>query len=359
MGANFSCLGDNLDTTTKNVADVRLFSGKEGEDEEGDWNGLFMLNDEEVKQVQGAVRGYFVRKNIKAPLACIREAKSWFNVENHYPRAEKPLKDIQNAIVTMLEQNLPEILVNIPDDGVQVQEKPAVTLKDGRIYEGSWDKKGKMHGKGTLINPDGSKIIGCFKEGILDGKGRIIQTSGIVFEGEFKEGKLNGSGNIYGNHGGKFSGTLVDGKLHGIGVEEWPDGMRYEGEYKNGLRQGKGLLTCCDGSTYEGDFYGDKMHGQGTYIWKIGNKYKGSWGNNKMHGNGVFEWPDGRKYEGEFENDQKSGHGKMTWPDGRIYDGEWIDGKQHGKGLYTFYKADKLMTRTGIWEYGSRTQWIE
>ena len=133
---------------------------------------------------------------------------------------DKPVEEIQNKLVTILESGLAPLNMEKLNDGIEVKSKPAVKLNNGSIYEGEWDKKGNQHGKGTLITEDGSKIVGIFKGGLLEGIGRMINSTGLVYEGEFKEGKLNGNGKVKGKHGGKFDGNLEDGKLHGYGVEE-------------------------------------------------------------------------------------------------------------------------------------------
>jgi hypothetical protein len=357
MGANFSCLGGLSENTVKNVTDVKLFNPTDKDLVEDDLKPPILLPDDCLR-VQNAIRGYLSRKALHPSLYSLREARAWFRIDEQFPASEKPLAELQHALVSMLEANLPPLSLPSLSDGIKVQKKPALKLADGSIYEGHWSKDGKQHGSGTIITADGAKITGCFKEGVLEGNGRMIQSTGLVFEGEFREGKLNGQGKIMGNHGGKFDGTMVDGKLHGEGVEEWPDGMRYEGGYKDGLRSGTGKLWCGDGDVYEGEFVEDKMHGNGKFVWKNGNRYVGQWKEGKMHGRGVFEWSDGRKYEGQFEDDEKSGEGKMNWTDGKEYEGGWVKNKQHGVGRYKFLKENKFVTREGVWENGSRVKWI-
>lgn len=43
-------------------------------------------------------------------------------------------------------------------------------LKQGASYDGEW-KDDMMHGKGTLIDGDGSKYVGQFFENAMHGKG--------------------------------------------------------------------------------------------------------------------------------------------------------------------------------------------
>ena len=362
MGSNFSCWGGANELSIKNMSeggDVHLCTPQERDEIPADLNSDLILNAKDAILIQSAMRGYLTRKDFKQPMHNMREARSWYKLVQKYRPADKPLTEMQNKLVTALEQHLVPLDVQRPEDGIEVRAQPALKLENGSVYEGEWDKSGNQHGKGTLITEDGSKVVGCFKKGMLEGLGRMIVATGLVYEGEFKEGKLNGNGKVHGKHGGKFDGALRDGKLHGYGEEAWPDGMKYEGNDEAGQRQGTGKLTLGDGSSYEGEFSQDKMHGSGRYAWKNGNKYSGEWKNNKMHGEGVFEWQDGRRYEGSFVDDLKSGKGKMNWPDGRVYDGEWLLGKQHGQGTYTFFKGDKEITRKGVWDDGCRKSWID
>lgn len=347
-------LENNIDLTpSANEAEKPI-----NEEEEQKTKSTLIIPEKEAKPIQGAMRGYLVRRDMQNPLFDLREARSWFNIEAIYPKAEKPVAEIQSLLIGIVENKLPPLQLKRHDD-VPVVAKPAVQLKDGAVYEGEWDKKGNQHGIGTLVNNDGSKLIGCFKGGLVEGLGRLIQNTGLVYEGEFKDGKLNGNGKIQREKGAKFDGEMVDGKIHGKGTEEWPDGTKYEGEYHEGSRHGIGKLIMGDGSSYVGDFSNGLMHGKGEFKWKNGNSYKGAWRKNKMHGKGVFQWNDGKKYVGHFKNDEKSGQGVMTWSDGKKYEGEWENGKQHGIGMYTFMKDNQPITKKSRWEEGTRVEWVK
>ena len=350
---------NNLDLTAKVIEEGKPQAEEEvKEEDEVSPSERLVVSCEVARKMQDAFRGYLSRQHMKEPLFGVRDARAWFKVLDAHPLADRPVSEVQSLISRILEAKLPPLELQRPNDGVQVRAKAAVTLEDGAIYEGEWDKQGNKHGLGTLVTNDGSKIVGCFKGGFVEGLGRLIQSTGIVFEGEFKEGKLNGNGKIQREKGAKFDGELVDGKIHGKGAEEWPDGTKYEGEYHYGVRHGIGKLTMGDGSTYIGDFAGGTMHGKGELKWHNGNSYKGAWKKNKMHGKGVFTWNDGRVYTGHFRDDIRHGKGKMTWSDGKAYDGDWVEGKQDGVGEFTFLKEGKLITKKARWEAGNRVEWI-
>ncbi|OMJ85095.1 hypothetical protein SteCoe_13685 [Stentor coeruleus] len=366
MGAGY-CFGEKA-VEAKNINEGGLDLEKKPEEEvkvEPQSETLepvfkMLVDPHEALTMQSGIRGYLVRKEIRKPLAEVKEVKTWQKLADKYPKLGKPLTEIQSSFVGDLEKKLVPLDIQRPDDGVAVKEMPAVQLDDGTVYEGEWDKHGNKHGLGTLVKEDGSKIVGCFKGGQLEGKGRMIESSGLVFEGEFKNGAMNGAGTVQNKSGGKFDGELADGKLHGKGTEQWPDGTKYKGGYQHGLRHGKGVLEMPDGTTYKGEFSNDKMHGSGKLVYKNGNSYDGEFKDNMMHGLGTFKWADGRVYEGNFKKDQKHGKGKMTWPDDKIYDGDWKDNKQHGEAEYTFQKKDKEMTtRKSKWENGSRVEWLD
>ena len=75
------------------------------------------------------------------------------------------------------------------------------------------------HGNGTLINKNGKKIIGKWK-------------NGKIF---YKKQKYN-SGDVYEGY------TRGDGKKEGKGKMMYENGSIYEGEWKNDKKEGKGIF---------------------------------------------------------------------------------------------------------------------
>ncbi len=72
-------------------------------------------------------------------------------------------------------------------NGIDKIEKPS-------IYKGFWSLDKKKYGYGTLINSDGSRYEGLFRNGKASGHGRYITCNGDVFEGNFIDGSINGFG---------------------------------------------------------------------------------------------------------------------------------------------------------------------
>ena len=60
------------------------------------------------------------------------------------------------------------------------------------VYQGYWSLDKKKYGYGILINNDGSKFEGMFRNGKLEGQGRYITINGDYFEGLFTQGSANG-----------------------------------------------------------------------------------------------------------------------------------------------------------------------
>ena len=231
---------------------------------------------------------------------------------------------------------------------------PARGLPDGSVYKGQWDAVGRKHGRGIEIRPDGTKYNGLFRDGLPHGFGRLVKPNLEAFQGEFFEGRVNGQGTYITVSGVKYQGEWKNDLQHGKGTEIQSDGLIYEGYFVEGRKQGLGTFKWPDGSYYQGDVLNNSLHGKGTYVWEGRKSYSGEWVEGKMQGHGTFEWADGRKYEGNFENDEKNGDGVMVFPDGKKYEGGWKDGLQHGEGRVSRVLNGQIVTKRGVWTYGTR-----
>jgi hypothetical protein len=307
--------------------------------------------------VQCALRGYLFRKNFEPKLKEFQDHK-FIDIEKIYEKLEASMQELIPSEIFEIEKNLASLHIGRPEDNVSVIEREPVKLDDGTIYSGEWNRDGKMHGIGTIITTDGSKITGAFQNGELNGQGRKIDSDGLMVEGEFKGGLPEGQGKMIRKDGAKFQGNFENGKITGKGKEEWQDGVNYSGEYRDGERHGKGKLETKDGS-YSGKFKKGKIHGKGKFTWKNGNSYKGNWRNNMMDGTGTFKWNDGRVYQGEWKKDQRHGKGIMTWADGREYDGDWKNGNFDGIGKIKYVNSLRAeLAREGEWKEGVRIKWL-
>ena len=94
------------------------------------------------------------------------------------------------------------------------------------IYKGDKDKKGRPHGRGELVNVNGDKYVG-----------------------DFREGKPHGSGVwTFKKNGCQYRGQFFFSQYHGQGAETYENGSKYEGAFDGGMRHGVGRMTFKDGS---------------------------------------------------------------------------------------------------------------
>ena len=232
-----------------------------------------------------------------------------------------------------------------------------VHLKDGSIYNGTWNEEMKKEGKGILIKPDGSKYCGEFKNDKIEGKGYYIDHKGNIYKGEFVDESACGKGEILHSEikGYSYKGEFKNNKIHGYGVEIIPNGNIYRGYFFEGEKDGYGKVEFEDGSSYEGEFKNGQINGKGKYIWSDGKIYEGEFLNNKTNGKGKTTWVDGSYYEGEYKNDQRDGHGTHYIPEGnKYYVGFWFNSLLHGVATY----KDNSCEYKAVWRYGKKIKQI-
>ena len=110
--------------------------------------------------------------------------------------------------------------------------------KRGMMYDGEVDTAGRPHGRGTLLESDGTVFRGRFDHGVRHGRGSLLTSDGAVVSGvwradvlegearrdfsdgsgrwqecQYREGKALGIGRQYGPTGE----TLYKGPLHMVG----------------------------------------------------------------------------------------------------------------------------------------------
>ena len=125
----------------------------------------------------------------------------------------------------------------------QVQETK--TYKDGSVYTGQFNGKGKKQGSG-----------------------RMVWSNGNQYEGEWKNDKPNGEG--------------VFTYANGEGVKIWPNGDRYEGSFSMGHLSGQGTCRFHDGAVYTGSWNNDMYNGQGRYVGTDGTVFEGNFRAGKL-----------------------------------------------------------------------------
>ena len=228
------------------------------------------------------------------------------------------------------------------------------SLINDSIYIGYVNINGERHGYGKLIQKNGMKLEGFWKEGLLEGWGRITDEEGGIKEGYFINGKINGKGFKKNLEGYIYEGDFFKGMKEGFGKEENKK-IIYEGEYHKNLKWGKGVcyFKLLD-DKYEGEFENNTINGKGIYFWKReGNYFEGNFVNGKMNGLGLFVWKDGNKYFGNYKNNIKEGKGKFIWNNGKTFEGYFLNGKPHGKGIITLKDENNKIVSLNEVEYNN------
>eukprot|EP00002_Diphylleia_rotans_P037878 TRINITY_DN851_c0_g1_i4.p1 TRINITY_DN851_c0_g1~~TRINITY_DN851_c0_g1_i4.p1 ORF type:complete len:1328 (-),score=243.35 TRINITY_DN851_c0_g1_i4:664-4647(-) len=208
-----------------------------------------------------------------------------------------------------------------------------ISSESTEFYDGEWEND-KQNGRGTVIYPNGSKVIAFFEDG---------EPIGIVNE-VIPDGR-------------NYIGTWLDGKRSGQGTMTYPNGARYEGGWINNNRHGRGkyILECKEKDevieSYEGEWKNDMHHGHGIHKWDYGTyEYKGNWVMGKKEGSGRMKYPNGDKYRGGWESDMRHGHG--TYEDiegGYLFEGTYVRGRKDGKGVIKKANGDQII---GQWVDG-------
>ena len=160
----------------------------------------------------------------------------------------------------------------------------------GAAYEGMF-KNDVRHGRGTLVNSNGTRYEGGFQNGEKHGHGMQFGADGRkTSEGQFRQGLRHGTSTIFNNDGSKaYEGQFRHGVKHGQGILFNADGSRYEGQFEDNLKQGRGMLYGAnDTLQYDGEFRANKRHGQGIIFRADGTKeFEGMLHDDKRHGSGT------------------------------------------------------------------------
>ena len=183
----------------------------------------------------------------------------------------------------------------------QCVQAVVLAVANGTGYSGALDGRGRPHGRGKLVEDDGSW----------------------------------------------YDGQWVGGERHGSGRRTWADGARYEGEWTKGAMQGTGSHISAGGLVRRhGVWAGDppELHGEGTMVVEL----QPAEGAPAAEDDGaeVFD------YSGQFERGQRHGAGRETrGEDGAaVYEGQWQRDLRHGVGTArTTYES-----YSGEWVAGVR-----
>jgi len=191
------------------------------------------------------------------------------------------------------------------------------------------------NGHVVVTYPNNSTYRGQFKDGKRHGRGTLIDAQGTKHEGEWRCDKRQGRGTEIYTDGTRFTGSYVDDLRSGHGRMSWPEGSQYSGQFERGKANGEGMLQRTDGSVYKGHFSEDSMSGFGT-----------------------MQWRDGVKYVGHFVANRREGQGKMTWNSGKwhTFEGTWRNGMQHGQGTLVDHNGQIFH---GVFQWGKLVRWCD
>ena len=78
------------------------------------------------------------------------------------------------------------------DEEKDIDRPPLLFNENKSIYKGMWNINGEKEGFGVLLDKDGNKYIGGWKEDKFNGYGRIISKNGEYYEGEWVNGEMEG-----------------------------------------------------------------------------------------------------------------------------------------------------------------------
>lgn len=107
-------------------------------------------------------------------------------------------------------------------------------------YEGRLNARGKFHGRGKIVFPDGNRLDGGFVEGFTEGLAISIQPDGSRREGQFRRGRMCGQGKEIRADGTCYEGEWKDDEWHGWGTATFPNGDLLTGLWDHGKFEGKG-----------------------------------------------------------------------------------------------------------------------
>ena len=199
-------------------------------------------------------------------------------------------------------------------------------------YDGEFNNKGIINGKGTKIIPNNNVYKGGFLNGEYNGKGILIKDNVYLF-GNWINGECTGKVIYKVDDEYLYEGNFENNKKNGYGIERYNDGSQYEGNFLDNKKNGKGKYKFNNGEIYEGNFKNDLYNGEGRYIWSLENrKYEGEFKNGIIDGKGIYTYEDGTIFNGIFKNGIKNGEGFIEFLDGKKYFGNWVNGELYGNG---------------------------
>ena len=186
------------------------------------------------------------------------------------------------------------------------------TYSNGDIYRGEHNSTGQKHGLGIMFYANGHIFQARWKNNIANGSGYYVTPDGTEMIGIWKN-------------------NLFHGKKNKV---RFPSGSVYEGETALGAITGQGVMTTTDGDTFSGMRVNSLMHGHAHIVYGDGNTYTGSMDNDEKCGLGVYAWTNGNVYNGYWYQDAFHGVGVLdaSRTHGKMFHGDWQVGCQMDTG---------------------------
>ena len=137
---------------------------------------------------------------------------------------------------------------------------------------------------GPYRHADGSVYVGQYRDGKRHGRGRLIEKDGSLLDGNFLEDLAHGDCNYYWKHGDTYLGEYKNGDRNGVGVCYYAGNRQYDGQWKNGKKHGFGRYSHFDGSVFEGEFVNGKREQKAITYFRSGEIHDSPWTNDRESG---------------------------------------------------------------------------
>jgi hypothetical protein len=217
-------------------------------------------------------------------------------------------------------------------------------------------------GEGEIINPQGYKKKGWFRDGELQGQGEVTWPDGKKWKGEFKNGYPAIGWDKASEEAEKpkeqSGADQYAGMVDQVGTTLQPGTYRSEGETPEEMSKRQGVTTEAPQAVTSSAPALPKPTGPTAddgpsrkIEYEDGGVYKGSWKGNKRIGRGTYRTeknaPNGYEYEGVYKDDKPNGYGEMTKYVSTIkdkeveftYKGQFENG-EFSRGLYEWQSGD-------------------
>ena len=230
-----------------------------------------------------------------------------------------------------------------------------ITYKEDNAQQFSYFKNGIANGiTKYIINKNNSIIFeGEFEDGYPKGYGKYtLKKEGREYEGVWDKEILLGIESY--KDGTIYMGDFKNNLKEGIGIYRWPDGTIYYGEWKNDNMDGFCHIKYANDRAYTGHMEKGLKNGYGEFSWKPTRKYIGNYINDLKEGFGIYIWniKSFIVYVGLWHEGKMEGIGLMINGTKRYY-GKWYKGEKveffkNEKDLKLKYKSTQLNMATSL-----------